>query len=601
MKNRNMNNSKAKDFKGTLNELLKYLSKYKIQIILVILFAILSATFSIIGPKILGKATTEIFNGLISKVTKVGNGINFSKIGKILLFLLGLYAISSICSFLQNFIMSKVSQNISYNLRKQISKKINLLPIKYFDNKSNGEVLSKITNDVDLLSQNLNQVLTQVITSITTVIGVLIMMISISPLMTICSLIIIPFSLIIISFVLKRSQKYFRMQQEYLGYINAQVEEVYAGHTIVKTYSHEEKCLDTFKDTNETLYESAWKSQFLSGLMMPVMQFIGNLGYVIVSILGGYLVILEKIQVGDVLSFTQYVRSFVQPITQVAQVANLIQSLVAASERVFEFLNEDEEVKDVENPKSTANIKGNVEFCNVSFGYDPSRIIIRNFNAKIKNGMKVAIVGPTGAGKTTIVKLLMRFYDINSGSIKIDGVDIRDFRRNDLRQLFGMVLQDSWLFNGTIKENISYGKLDATLEEVVLAAKASKVDHFIKTLPDTYNMMINEESSNISQGQKQLLTIARVILADPKILILDEATSNVDTKTEIEIQLAMDNLMKNRTSFIIAHRLSTIKNADLILVMNDGDIVEQGKHEELLKKDGFYKSLYYSQFDKSEE
>lgn len=592
---------KAKDFKGTIKKLISYLSKYKVGIFLVLLFAVGSAIFSIVGPKILGNATTEIFEGLVSKVMGTGNGINFDKIARILLFLLGLYAISMIFSFIQTFTMSGISQKVSYNLRKQISEKMHRLPMKYFDRMTHGEILSRITNDVDTLSQNLSDSLTQVITSITTVVGVLVMMFSISWLMTLVTLIILPISFVFISFIVKRSQKYFSRVQEYLGHIIGQVEETYSGHIIVKTFNHEDMTLQEFEEKNNTLYQSAWKSQFLSGMMMPVMQFIGNLGYVMVSILGGWLVIKEKIKVGDILSFTQYIRSFTQPLAQAAQVANLLQSTAAAAERVFEFLEEEEEVKTCENPVSVENIQGNVTFENVRFGYNEDKMIIHDFSAQVKKGQKIAIVGPTGAGKTTMVKLLMRFYDVNGGAIKIDDHNIKNFDRNELRNLFGMVLQDTWLFNGTIKDNIRYGKLDATDEEIESAAEAACVDHFIKTLSGAYDMELNEEASNVSQGQKQLLTIARVILKDPKILILDEATSSVDTRTEILIQKAMDHLMENRTSFIIAHRLSTIKNADLILVMKDGDIVEQGNHAELLKKNGFYATLYNSQFEEVEE
>lgn len=594
-----MGTEKAKDFKGTMKKLLHYIGKYKIQILLVILFSVGSAAFSIVGPKILGNATTEIFNGLIGKVTGTTAGINFTKISGILLTLLGLYLISMVFSYIQGFIMTGVSQNITYNLRKEISAKIHKMPLKYFESKTTGEVLSRITNDVDTISQNLDQSLTQVISSFTMVIGVVIMMLTISPLMTFVVLLIIPFSIILIGMVIKKSQKHFAMQQEYLGHINGQVEEVYGGHDVVTLFNGKEEAIEEFRKTNEVLYNSAWKSQFLSGMMHPIMTFIGNLGYVVVSILGGWLVIKSKIEVGDILSFTQYVRSFMNPIAQAAQVMNLVQALAAAAERVFEFLEEEEEVKTIKNPTSSDKIKGNVEFKNVSFGYNPDQLVIHDFTATVKNGQKIAIVGPTGAGKTTMVKLLMRFYDVNEGSIKIDGEDIRHFDRNELRNEFGMVLQDTWLYNDTIRENIRYGKLDASNDEVEDAAISAHVDHFIRTLPEGYDMVLNEESDNVSQGQKQLLTIARVILKDPKILILDEATSSVDTRTEILIQKAMDHLMEGRTSFIIAHRLSTIKNADLILVMNNGDIVEQGTHEELLKKKGFYEKLYNSQFEES--
>lgn len=587
---------RAKDFKGTLKQLAHYLSPYKYFIFTVVLFAILSATFSIIGPKIMGEATTEIFNGLVSKISG-GSGIDFSKIGCILIFLLGLYAISAVCNFIQNFIMSGVSQKIAYSLRKSISEKLNRLPMKYFDSKTHGEILSRVTNDVDTVSSNLDQCMTQMITSITTLIGVVIMMLTISPLMTLAVLIIIPIALILLAFIVGHSQKYFERQQEYLGHVNGKVEEVYGGHNIVKAFNGEEEAIADFKEVNQTLYRSAWKSQFFSGIMMPLLNFIGNLGYVVVSIMGGYLVIQNRITVGDIQSFIQYVRNFMHPLSNVAQIVNLIQATIAAAERVFEFLDEGEEVKETEHPVSTENLNGNVTFSHVQFGYNPDRTIIKDFNATVKQGQKVAIVGPTGAGKTTMVKLLMRFYDVNQGSIQIDGHDIKDFKRQDLRRMFGMVLQDTWLFSGTIEDNVKYGKMDATFEDVEKACREAHADHFIKTLPDSYHMVINEEGNNISQGQKQLLTIARVILADPKILILDEATSSVDTRTEEYIQKAMDELMKNRTSFIIAHRLSTIRNADLILVMDHGDIVEQGNHEELLKKNGFYAKLYNSQFE----
>lgn len=587
---------KAKDFKGTLKQLAHYLSPYKYYIFTVVLFAILSATFSIIGPKIMGKATTEIFNGLVSKISG-GSGIDFSKIGRILIFLLGLYAVSAVCNFVQNFIMSGVSQKIAYGLRKSISEKLNRLPMKYFDHKTHGEILSRVTNDVDTVSSNLDQCMTQMITSITTLIGVVVMMLTISPIMTLAVLVIIPIALILLAFIVSHSQKYFERQQAYLGHVNGKVEEVYGGHNIVKAFNGEEEAVEEFKELNQTLYRSAWKSQFFSGIMMPLMNFIGNLGYVVVSILGGYFVIQNKINVGDIQSFIQYVRNFMHPLSNVAQIVNLIQATIAAAERVFEFLGEEEEVKETEHPVSTENLNGNVTFSHVQFGYNPDRTIIKDFNATVKQGQKVAIVGPTGAGKTTMVKLLMRFYDVNHGSIQIDGHDIKDFKRQDLRRMFGMVLQDTWLFSGTIEDNVKYGKMDATFEDVEKACREAHADHFIKTLPESYHMVINEEGNNISQGQKQLLTIARVILADPKILILDEATSSVDTRTEEYIQKAMDELMKNRTSFIIAHRLSTIRNADLILVMDHGDIVEQGNHEELLKKNGFYAKLYNSQFE----
>lgn len=593
-----MPGEKAKDFKGTMKKLMAYMGSYKIAILFVMLFAVGGTAFNIIGPKILGNATTEIFNGLVSRVSG-GDGIDFGKVGRILLSALSLYVVSAALSFIQGYIMTGISQKMTYRLRKEISEKINRMPMKYFDTMTHGEILSRITNDVDTLGQSLNQSATQVITSVTTIIGVLVMMLSISPLMTVIALLILPLSMCLISVIVKHSQRYFKDQQEYLGHINGQVEEVYSGHNIVKAFNKGEDIIKTFNDTNAVLYQSAWKSQFFSGMMMPIMQFVGNLGYVAVSILGGYLVIRNAIQVGDIQSFIQYVRQFTQPIQQVAQVANMLQSTAAASERVFEFLEEEEEEQTVPDPVSTESLEGRVEFDHVHFGYNPDHIIINDFNAKVEPGQKIAIVGPTGAGKTTMVKLLMRFYDVNSGSIKIDGHDLREFNRADLRSMFGMVLQDTWLFNGSIEENIRYGKLDATHEDVVEAAKAAYVHRFVQTLPGGYDMVLNEEASNVSQGQKQLLTIARAILADPKILILDEATSSVDTRTEVRIQKAMDNLMQGRTSFIIAHRLSTIRDADLILVMKDGDIIEQGSHEELLAKNGFYAELYNSQFEKS--
>lgn len=591
---------KAKDFKGTMKKLGVYLKPYSLSIAIVILFAIGSAAFSIVGPKILGKATTKIFEGLVQKITGVPNAsIDFGYIGNIAMILVALYLVSSLFGIIQSFIMSGVAQKVSYNLRKQISEKMDTLPLNYFDTRTNGEVLSRITNDVDTVNQTLNQSLSQIITSVVTLIGVLIMMFSISWIMTLATFIILPVSMILISLVVKKSQKYFKSQQEYLGHLNGQVEEVYGGHNIMKAFNREEASTRDFDELNNTLYKSAWKSQFLSGMMMPIMSFVGNLGYVLVSILGGWLTIKSVITVGDIQAFIQYVRSFNQPISQMAQVANIMQSTAAAAERVFEFLDEEDEVKDPVNSVDPSEIRGEVEFEDVHFGYNEDKIIINDFSVDVKPGQKVAIVGPTGAGKTTIVKLLMRFYDINSGSIKIDGHDIRDFKRADLRNLFGMVLQDTWLFNGTIMENLRYGRLDATDAEVKEAAKAAHVDHFVKTLPDGYNMVLNEEASNISQGQKQLLTIARAFLKDPKLLILDEATSSVDTRTELLIQKAMEKLMEGRTSFIIAHRLSTIRDADLILVMKDGDIVEQGNHEELLEKGGFYSSLYNSQFEQS--
>ena len=589
---------KAKDFKGTIKKLSKYLSAYKIGLIFVLLFAIGSTIFNIVGPKILGKATTEIFTGLVGKVSG-GTGINFGKIAEILIFLMCLYVLSAVFSFIQGYVMTGISQKLTYRLRKEISEKINRMPMNYFDTRTHGEVLSRVTNDVDTLSQSLNQSATQIITSFTTIIGVLIMMLSISPLMTLVALLILPVSLGLISMIVKHSQRHFKNQQEYLGHVNGQVEEVYSGHNIVKAFNKEEDVIREFDETNEILYQSAWKSQFFSGMMMPIMQFVGNLGYVVVAILGGYLAIKQKIEVGDIQSFIQYVRNFTQPITQAAQVANMLQSTAAASERVFEFLEEEEEDQLAEHPVSVKGLEGNVEFDHVHFGYNANKIIINDFSTKVKQGQKIAIVGPTGAGKTTMIKLLMRFYDVNSGAILIDGHNLKDFNRSELRQMFGMVLQDTWLFHGSIKDNIRYGKLDATDEEVIEAAKAAHVHRFVQTLPNGYDMELNEEASNVSQGQKQLLTIARAILADPKILILDEATSSVDTRTEVRIQKAMDNLMRGRTSFIIAHRLSTIRDADLILVMKDGDIIEQGNHEELLKQNGFYAELYNSQFEKT--
>ena len=595
-----MSVEKAKDFKGTTKKLLNnYLSNYKIAIIIVIIFAIGSTIFSIVGPKILGNATTEIYNGLISKISG-GEGINFQKILEILLTLLGLYLISMLFSAIQGFTMTGVAQKLTYKMRNELIEKINKLPMKYFDKRTNGEVLSIISNDIDTLSQNLNQCITQIITSICTLIGILIMMLSISWQMTIASLIILPVAALLVKKIVSKSQKYFKNQQDYLGHVNGQVEEIYGGHTIVKAFNSEKTVISEFEKANQELYSSGWKSQFLSGLIHPVMNFISNVGYVAVAILGGYFAAQGKITVGNIQSFIQYNKQFTQPINQIAQVSGMLQAMVAASERVFEFLEEPEEIKNIENPKSTEYIKGNVQFEHVNFGYDADKVIINDFNANIQNGQKIAIVGPTGAGKTTIVKLLMRFYDVNSGAILLDGSNIKEFDRGELRRVFGMVLQDTWLFGGTVKENIKYGKEDATDTEVIEAAKAAHVHHFIKTLPKGYDALIDEESSNISAGQKQLLTIARVILTNPKILILDEATSSIDTRTEQQIQTAMDNLMKGRTSFIIAHRLSTIKNADLILVMEHGDIVEQGTHSELLEKNGAYARLYNSQFDLEE-
>ena len=587
---------KAKDFKGSMERIFRYMGRYKFRFFLMFFFAVAGTIFNIWGPKILGKATTELFSGLVAKVNGTG-GIDFEKIGMILLSVMALYLVSSCFSFIQGFVMTGISNDVTYNLRKDISKKINRLPMNYFESRTNGEILSRVTNDVDTLQMSLNQSMTQLITSVTTLVGVLFMMLSINVWMTAAALLILPVSMLIINFVMKHSQKYFRDQQNYLGKVNGQIEENYGGHNVVKVFSKEQDVVREFEEDNKKLYESAWKSQFFSGMMMPVMQFVGNLGYVMVAFLGGVFTIKGSIEVGDIQSFFQYIRNFTQPIQQIAQVTNLLQSSAAASERVFEFLDEPEEVQKAEHPVSVENLSGEVQFDHVSFGYDPEKIIIHDFSAKVKDGQKVAIVGPTGAGKTTMVKLLMRFYDVNSGQIRVDGHDIRDFNRSELREMFGMVLQDTWLFSGTIMENIRYGRLDATDEEVIAAAKAAHIHNFIMQQPGGYQMVLDEETSNISQGQKQLLTIARAILADNKILILDEATSSVDTRTEMRIQKAMNNLMKGRTSFVIAHRLSTIKDADLILVMKDGDIIEQGNHSELLEKGGFYAELYNSQFE----
>lgn len=595
------NFEKPKNFKGTFSKLLKHLKPYTLKLIIVIIFAIGSASFSIAGPKILGEATTKIFEGLIAKVSGVeGAGIDFQFIGTVVIFLMGLYLVSTLFSLVQGFIVSGVAQKVSYNLRKEIAEKVNRLPLKYFDKVPFGDVLSRVTNDVDTVSQSLNQSMSQIITSVTTLIGVLIMMISISWQMTITAILILPISMVLIIIIMKKSQKYFKAQQDSLGRVNGQIEEVYGGHNIMKAFNAEERAVAEFGKFNNELYDSAWKSQFFSGMMMPIMMFIGNLGYVAVSILGGWLAALQIIKVGDILAFIQYIRNFTQPVTQVAQISNILQSTIAAAERVFEFLEEEEESKGAEIPMKLENVEGRVTFEDVKFGYKEDKIIINDFSSDIKPGQKVAIVGPTGAGKTTIVKLLMQFYNLNEGRILIDGNDMKDFTKEDIRDKFGMVLQDTWLFSGTIMENIRYGRLDATDDEVISAAKAAHAHRFITTLTDGYNMVINEEASNISQGQKQLLTIARAILSDPKILILDEATSSVDTRTEILIQKAMENLMEGKTAFIIAHRLSTIRDADLILVMKDGDIIEQGNHKALLEKDGFYASLYNSQFDEIE-
>ena len=590
---------KAKNFKGSISKLMQYIGRYKIAILAVMIMAAASTVFTVIGPKVLGKATTGLSEGLMKKITGTG-GIDFSYIGRILIIVLCLYACSAIFSFIQGWIMTGVSQKVCYRLRKEISEKINRMPMKYFESRTYGEVLSRITNDVDTLGMGLNQSITTIITSVATMIGVLVMMLSISPLMTIIAIVILPISVGLVSFVVKKSQSYFNTQQEYLGHINGQIEETYGGHMVVKSFNKEKDMVDTFDKTNAVLYSSAWKSQFFSGMMQPIMMFVGNLGYAGVALSGGMLAINGVITIGDIQAFIQYVKNFTQPITQIAQVINQVQSMAAASERVFEFLEEEEEEQIAANPVPTDNIRGEVEFKHVKFGYKEDQIIIKDFCANVKPGQKVAIVGPTGAGKTTMVKLLMRFYDVNSGEILIDGHNIKDFNRRELRDAFGMVLQDTWLYKDTIMENIRYGKLDATDEEVIAAAKAAHAHHFIETLPGGYNMELNEDASNVSQGQKQLLTIARAILADNPILILDEATSSVDTRTEIQIQNAMDNLMKGRTSFVIAHRLSTIKDADIILVMKEGDIVEQGNHEELLAKGGFYADLYNSQFEEAE-
>ena len=592
-----MKAEKPRDFKGTMLKLIKYLGSYKVSIVIVMIFAIASTIFTIVGPKILGKATTRLFEGVMGQIAGSGAGIDFGYIGNIILLMIGLYVLSSIFSFIQGWVMSGVAMKITYRFRRDISQKINRMPLKYFDGTNHGEVLSRITNDVDTVSQTLNQSLTQIITSVVSVLGVLIMMFSINWMMTLVALVIVPLSLVIVSLVIKQSQKYFKQQQDFLGHVNGHVEEMYGSHVVMKAFNGEEKSVEKFDQINDTLFTSAWKSQFLSGMMMPAMTFVGNLGYVAVCILGGWLTIQGTITIGDIQAFVQYVRTFTQPLTQLANISNVLQQTAAAAERVFEFLVEPEEVPEIEKALKLETIQGQVEFKDVHFGYSPDKIIIKDFSAFIKPGQKIAIVGPTGAGKTTMVKLLMRFYDVNSGAILVDGHDIREFSRHDLRHIFGMVLQDTWLYNGTVMENIRYGRSSASDEEVIAAAKAAHVDHFVHTLPDGYNLVLNEEASNVSQGQMQLLTIARAILADPRILILDEATSSVDTRTEVLIQKAMDHLMKNRTSFIIAHRLSTIRDADLILVMQDGDIVEQGNHEELLDRQGFYAELYNSQFE----
>lgn len=589
---------KANDFKNTMKKLIRYMSEYRLSIIVVLIFAAASSVFSIVGPKILGNATTKLFEGIMGKISGNGSGIDFNYIGKIIVLLVFLYLISSLFSYIQGWIMSGVSMKVSYKMRKEISEKINKMPLKYFDTTNHGEVLSRVTNDVDTISQTLNQSLTQIITSVTTVVGVLIMMFSISFTMTLTALCIIPLSFGMIMLIVKQSQKYFKEQQDYLGHVNGHIEEMYGGHIVMRAFNGEKDSVEKFDKLNNTLYKSAWKSQFLSGMIMPIMNFVSNLGYVGVCVLGGWLAVKKAIEVGDIQAFIQYVRSFTQPITQIANISNILQQTAASSERVFEFLEEEEEISENDDYSvDLQKVKGYVEFKHVHFGYNPEKIVINDFSTKVKPGQKIAIVGPTGAGKTTMVKLLMRFYDVNSGRILVDGHDIKNFKRKDLRSIFGMVLQDTWLYNGSIFENIRYGKLDASDEEVKVAARAAHVEGFVRTLPGGYDMILNEEASNVSQGQKQLITIARAILANPKILILDEATSSVDTRTEVMIKKAMDNLMKNRTSFIIAHRLSTIKDADLILVMDNGDIVEQGTHEELLKKKGFYSNLYNSQFE----
>ncbi len=589
---------KSKDFKNSIGKLVRYLGRYWYAIVAVMIFAAVSTVFSVAGPKVMARATNALVEGLGKKIAGTGS-IDFTYIAKVLLFTLGLYICSAVFSFIQGMIMTGITQKTCYRMRKEISEKINRMPMKYFESRTYGEVLSRITNDVDTLGQSLNQSVTQIITSVATLVGTLVMMISISGIMTLISLVILPVSAILISFIIKHSQKYFRQQQEYLGHINGQVEEVYGGHLVVQAYNKQESTIKKFEDTNQILFQSAWKSQFLSGLMQPIMQFVGNLGYVGVAISGGLLAIRGTIGVGEIQAFIQYVRNFTQPIQQIAQVANMLQSMAAASERVFEFLDEEEEELTVEHAVHLDHVDGYVDFSHVSFGYNPDQIIIRDFSAHVTPGQKIAIVGPTGAGKTTMVKLLMRFYDVTGGAIQVDGHDIRDFNRQELRDAFGMVLQDTWLFKGSIMENIRYGRLDATDEEVIEAAKAAHAHHFIQTLPGGYQMELNEDASNVSQGQKQLLTIARAILADNPILILDEATSSVDTRTEVRIQKALDNLMRGRTSFIIAHRLSTIRNADLILVMKDGDIIEQGTHEQLLVQKGFYADLYNSQFEEN--
>jgi ATP-binding cassette subfamily B protein len=592
-----MQGEKPRDFKKTLKKFIQYIGKFKAKVLIVMIFAIASTAFAIAGPKIIGKATTKLFEGVMESISGMGSGIDFKYIGSIILISLGLYAASAVFSYVQGWIMSGVSMKVTYRFRRDISKKINRMPFKYFDNTNQGEVLSRVTNDVDVINQTLNQSLTQIITSIATIIGILVMMLTISRIMTLVALLIVPLSLIMIMAVVKRSQKYFKQQQDYLGHVNGHVEEMFGGHNVMRAFNGEKRSIKKFNGFNNILYGAAWKSQFLSGMMMPIAFFVGNLGYVAVSVLGGWLAVQGKMSVGDILAFILYVRTFMQPISQMANISNILQQTAASAERVFEFLEEDEETPDTKNPVRPATISGNVRFDDVRFGYKAGQTVIKGFSADVEQGQKIALVGPTGAGKTTMVKLLMRFYDVNSGAIFVDGNNIKDFTREDLRSIFGMVLQDTWLYNGSIMDNIRYGKQNAKDEEVIESSKIAYVDHFVHTLPNGYGHILNEETSNISQGQKQLITIARAILADPRILILDEATSSVDTRTELLIQNAMDNIMKDRTSFIIAHRLSTIRNADLILVMDDGDIVEQGNHKHLLEKNGFYANLYYSQFE----
>lgn len=591
---------KARDFNGTVRKLLSYLKDYRLSLGVAIIFAIASTIFTVVGPKVLGLATTKLFEGVIGQLTGTGSGIDFVYIGNIVLLMLGLYLVATVFSYVQGWIMAGVSMKVTYRFRKDISEKINRMPLRYFDGTNHGEVLSRVTNDVDTVSLTLNQSLSQIITSLTTVVGVTIMMLSISWVMSLVAFVIIPISLGLMAVVIGQSQKYFKQQQDYLGHVNGHIEEMYTGHLVVRAFNGEAKSVEKFDEYNNTLYNTAWKSQFLSGLLFPIMTFVGNLGYVAVAILGGALAIQGKISIGDIQAFIQYVRQFTMPITQIAQASNIFQQTAAAAERVFEFLDESEDIPDSAQAVQLSGVQGHVEFEHVHFGYNPDKIVINDFSADIQPGQRIAIVGPTGAGKTTMVKLLMRFYDVTSGAIRVDDQDIRDLSRHDLRSQFGMVLQDAWLYNGTIMENIRYGRLDASDDEVIGAARAAHADHFVRTLPNGYDLVLDEEASNVSQGQKQLLTIARAFLADPKILILDEATSSVDTRTEVLIQKAMDSLMQNRTSFIIAHRLSTIRNADLILVMNNGDIVEQGTHLELLARGGFYAGLYNSQFENAE-